>query len=281
MRIASLRALLPLCCSLLLTGPAVQAADQSPRIVALAPNLAELVHAAGAGGQLVGVVAHSDFPAGVTELPQVGDAFRIDYEALRQLRPDIVMTWESGTPQPVVDRLTALGFNVAAFEPRRLDDIPAEIERIGVLAGTREFASREAARLRAEISALRQQHAGDQRLTVFYQISANPWFTVSGEHVISEVLDICGGDNVFATVPGIAPAVSLEAILRSDPDVVIAGAYDAGWVDDWQQWQTVTAVANGALYSVNPDYVNRATPRLLQGAAEICTALEAARQASD
>lgn len=275
MRFSRVRSLLSLLLCLWISSPAIAA---QPRIVALAPNIAELVYAAGAGDQLVGVVAHSDYPAAVRDLPLVGDAFRVDYEVLRQLQPDIVMVWESGTPQPAVDRLISQGFRIEPFEPRSLEDIPDAVERIGKLAGTSVYASRAAARLREDAEALRARYTGGQRLSVFYQISANPWFTVSSEHVISEVLDICGGDNVFGDVPGIAPAVSLEAILRSDPDVVIAGAYSQEWVDQWQQWQSVTAVTQGALYTVNPDLVNRATPRFLEGAAELCAALEAARQ---
>lgn len=271
------RALLSLCCLLLCIAAPVPAATP-PRIVTLAPNLAELVYAAGAGEQLVGVVDYSDYPEAVRELPHIGDAFRVDFEALRQLQPDIVMTWESGTPRPVVDRLTALGFRIEAFEPRRLDAIPAELERIGELAGTRSQAAEAAAVMRNGIAGLRSRYAGREPLTVFYQISANPWFTVSGEHVISEVLELCGGDNVFHDVPGIAPSVSFEAIVRSDPQVVIAGAKDSAWIADWQQWRSVSAVRANALYSVDPDLVNRSTPRLLEGAAEVCAVLDRARQ---
>ncbi|NND53714.1 MAG: cobalamin-binding protein [Gammaproteobacteria bacterium] len=253
------------------------AESDSPRLVALAPNLAELVFAAGAGEQLVGVVSHSDFPAAVLELPRVGDAFRVDYETLRRLQPDVVMTWESGTPQSTVDKLISLGFRVVAFEARRLDEIPLELERIGELAGTRKDAAAAAAELREGIAALRERYMDRDRLSVFYQISANPWFTVSGEHVISEVLTICGGDNVFAATPGVAPAVSFESVLRRNPQVIIAGTKNSEWRQPWQPWDSVQAVASGAMYSVNPDFVNRATPRLLAGAAQICAVLEEAR----
>jgi len=250
----------------------------APRIATLAPNLTELVFAAGAGEQLVATVAYSDYPAAARDIPLVGDAFRVAYEALRRLRPDVVLTWESGTPRVTVERLLELGFRVEEFEPRTVDDIANEIERIGKLAGSSATATTSAAGLREEFTALREVYADRPRLRVFYQISANPWYTVSGQHVISEVLGICGGDNVFADVPGLAPPVSQESILRQTPEVLVAGTLDDAWQGDWRLWQNLPAVATGALFKVDPDLVNRATPRLLEGARQICSVLDQARE---
>lgn len=252
-------------------------APESPRIVTLAPGLTELVYAAGAGAMLVGTVAYSDYPPEAELLPRIGDAFRIDYEALRRLNPSLVITWESGTPRAIVERLQQLDFNVVEFDPRDLDAIADDVEAIGALAGTQQHSGPAAERLRASVAELRALYAGRERVSVFYQISANPWFTVNGEHVISEVLATCGGDNVFSDVPGVAPPVSLEAILRADPQVVIAGTRAAGWKEHWAQWSFLQAVQRGAMYSVDPDLVTRATPRLVQGAVQICAALDDAR----
>jgi len=261
----------------LLAGVAVAEADRPPRLIALAPNLAELVYIAGAGEQLVGAVEYSDYPAAALSVPRIGDAFRLDFEAMRRLQPDIVLAWGSGTPRPTISRLQDLGYNVVEFELAELADIATEIERIGALAGTKSAADQAAAQVRSDLSALRLSHTGRRPLTVFYQISASPWFTVSGEHVISEVIGLCGGVNVFADVPGLAPAVSLEAIVRANPQVVIAGTKENDWRADWQPWLSISAVSNGALYAVDPDLVNRATPRLLEGAKQICLALDTAR----
>lgn len=260
-------------------SPSAKVADSdSPRIVALAPGLAELVYAAGAGDFLVGTVAYSDYPPAAAALPRIGDAFRIDYEALRRLQPSLVLSWESGTPRVVVERLRQLNFNVVEFEPDSLDRVATEIERLGALAGTESRAAAAAAGFRGGVADLQARYARRERLSVFYQISADPWFTVGGAHVISEVLSVCGGDNVFSAVPGVAPAISLEAILRADPQVVIAGTSAPDWKAAWTQWPFLRAVGNDTLYAVDPDLVTRGTPRLLQGMTQICAALDDARE---
>ena len=85
-------------------GPARNAAaPEGPavRIVTLSPHLSELVFAAGAGRQLVGAVEYSDHPAAARQVPRVGDAFRVDLEAIATLRPDLILGWPSGNSRPV------------------------------------------------------------------------------------------------------------------------------------------------------------------------------------
>ena len=97
------------------TQPAPTTAE---RIVSLAPNLTELIYTVGAGRQLVGVSAWSDYPREVLDLPVVGDAFTVDQEQLALLKPDLLLVWESGTPAHVVDELRAIGYNVAPIMAR-------------------------------------------------------------------------------------------------------------------------------------------------------------------
>ncbi len=264
--------------ALLLAWVQAVAAAEPLRIITLAPGLAELVYAAGAGEQLVGVVEYSDYPAAVLELPQVGDSFRVDYEVIRRLAPDVILSWESGNPREIVERLRVLGYRVEAFEPRSLDDIAAQVQRIGQLAGTQGVADAEAARFRRELADLRARFAAAAPVTVFYQVAANPYFTVGGSHVITELLQVCGGENVFADLPEVAPAVSLEAVLRRDPDVIVASSGSPGdWRDAWRRWPFVTAVARDALFTVDPDLLNRSTMRIVAGGRALCDALEQAR----
>lgn len=259
----------------LLQAAAVAAA---PRLVSLAPHITELVYAAGAGEQLVGVVEYSDFPAAAQQLPRVGDAFRVDYEALTRLRPDIVLAWESGNPAEIVRRLRELGLRVVALEPQVLADVANQLEQIGELAGTASVAQPRAAAFRAELAELRTRYAGAATLRTFVQISAQPYFTLTGRHIVSEALELCGGENVFAELPGLAPAVSQESIILANPEVILAAtAGDTAWQENWARWTSVSAVQHDALYSINPDYLSRSGPRLLDGVRQLCVALDQAR----
>ena len=111
---------------------------QSParRIVALAPHLAELAYAAGAGASLVGVVRGSDYPAAAARVPVVGDAAGLDFERVLALQPDLVLGWLSGNRPSDIARLERLGLPVFLSEPRRLRDVPATLRRLGALGGT-------------------------------------------------------------------------------------------------------------------------------------------------
>jgi iron complex transport system substrate-binding protein len=260
-----------------------QPARPAQRIVSLAPHITELVFAAGAGDKLVGVVDYSDFPAQARLLPKIGDSFRVDYEEIALSDPDLILTWESGTPREVSERLQTLGYRVVELEPDSIEDIVAELERVGELAGTAEIAAERASIMRMEIAALRARYAGGEALTVFFQVSAEPLFTVAGAHVINEILELCGGRNIFAGLPGIAPPVSTESVLAAAPDVILATVQDDDetWMQSWTVWHQLPAVAAGNLYSVDRDLITRSGPRIIEGMRQVCEALARARNSSE
>lgn len=252
--------------------------EPARRIVTLAPHLAELVHAAGAGDRLVGTVAWSNFPPAVAALPQVGDAFRVDLEALAVLHPDLVLAWQGGNPDHLVEQLAGRGYRVVALAPERLDDIGVQLETIGRLAGTEAVATAAAAAFREELAALRRAQAGKTPVRVFYQVSWRPLYTIGGRQLISEVIDVCGGRNIFADLGELAPAVSLEAVIERDPEVILSADLQRAELEEWRRWTGITAVRGGHLYSVDGDLVVRASPRILAGAREVCARLDEARR---
>jgi len=265
---------------LLVAVLATSVADAAPprRIVSLAPNLTEIAYAAGAGPALVGTVAWSDYPPAARDLPQVGDGWRIDLERVLALRPDVVLAWSPGTPRATIERLRTLHLEVIEVPTYRLADVPAALRLVGDLAGTRATAEPIAQRFEAEVRRLRQQHAGGRVLRVMVQIEDRPLFTVNGRHVISEIVELCGGRNVFADLAQIAPQVDAEAVLARDPEVILGadGGVDALRAQ-WQRWPRLTAVRQGTIYALPADILARASPRLPQGAQAVCAALDDAR----
>nr|WP_255453955.1 cobalamin-binding protein [Thioalkalivibrio sp. XN279] len=244
----------------------------------MAPHLAELVHAAGAGDRLVGVSEWSDYPPGVEMLPRVGNAFQVDQERLAALAPDLVLGWRGGNPERVLAQLEQRGYRVVALETATLEDVALQLEAIGRLAGTGEAAAQAARRYREALAALRAQQSGKAELRVFYQVSWQPLYTIGGRQLISRVIALCGGRNVFAEVETLAPAVGLEAVVARDPQVILGGGSKAGQFDGWQRWSSVSAVAGGHMYAVDGNLVTRPAPRILAGARQVCAALDRARE---
>jgi iron complex transport system substrate-binding protein len=259
-------------------GAATDNAAPARRIVTLAPHLAELVHAAGAGNRMVGTVEWTDYPPAAAELPRVGDAFRLDLEALAALAPDLVLGWKGGNPDHLLEQLAQRGYRVVAFAPERLDDIGAQLEEIGRLAGVPAAAREAADAYRSGLAALREAQAGKPGIRVFYQVSWRPLYTVGGRQLISQVITLCGGRNVFDDLGELAPAVGLESVIARDPEVILAAAIQSDELDQWRRWPGITAVARGQLHTVDGDLVVRPSPRILEGARQVCDALDQARE---
>ncbi len=248
------------------------------RIVALAPNLTELVFAAGAGDTLVGVSAYSDYPPAALDLPIIGDAFTVDHEQLALLKPDALLVWESGIPAHVVEEMRNVGYRVEVIRSRSLKDVAIALRRIGELTGHEAEANEAAAAFTAGLKALQQRFASEQTISVFYQVARRPLYTVNGEHYVSELISLCGGENIFADLNTLAPAIAVEAVVERNPEVMLASS-DAG--DDafaeWNRWPNLMAVRLGNQYFMPADEIVRATPRLLIAGEAVCHALQLAR----
>jgi iron complex transport system substrate-binding protein len=253
-------------------------AEPATRIVSLAPHLTELAYSAGAGEALVGAVLYSDYPPAAQEIPRIGDAFRVDFERVLALRPDAVLAWDSGTPVQAIERLEGLGLRVHTITTSRLADVSAAVRRIGEIAGVETEARRAAAEFDAQIAALRAEQRDRAVVTVFVQVNDRPIYTVNGRHVVSEVVELCGGRNVFASLNELAPIVSMEAVIAANPQAILA-------TDDtvpdapahWRRWRHIDAVRTGNVYTISSDHIARATVRLAEGAREVCRTLDAAR----
>jgi iron complex transport system substrate-binding protein len=264
-----------------IAGPRVSPAAASPlRIVSLSPHITELLFAAGAGPQVVGVDDSSDYPAAVAGIAHVGEPAALDVEGLLRLKPTLIVLWDSGTPASRKAELRRLHLPLYVTDEHRLDDIASTLLEFGRLAGTEAQAAAAARHYRTELAGLRLQYANRPRLQVFYQVWDRPLYTLSGGQVVSEVMSLCGGDNVFAELSALAPAIDKEAVLARDPEVILiaaTGAEGERQTRQWQQFPTLRAVRGHHIYTVDPSLTGRMAPRILQGVREVCSLLDQAR----
>jgi iron complex transport system substrate-binding protein len=247
------------------------------RIVSLAPHLAEIAFAAGAGTKLVGVSTSTRSPPEAARLPVVASYGRIDLERVIALRPQLVLAWQSGNPSLQIGRLERLGFPVVVTETRTLADIPRIVRLVGVLAGTGEVAEAHARRLEGEIAALRDRGANKRSVDVFLEVWHAPMLTVNGRHLASDALRACGGRNVFAAAKTLTPLVSREQLLAARPEVIITTGFGNEGPDAWRGLAPIEAVRRYRIYTIDPDLLYGQGPHLLEGARTLCEQIERAR----
>src|SRR6476646_2596772 len=253
-------------------GRRIELVRPAQRIVSLAPHVTEQLFAAGAGKKLVAVSEYSDYPEEARRLPQVASSGSVDLERMLALNPDLVVAWRLEATAAALARLETLGLPVFYSEPRRLAQIPDSIEALGELAGTADTARGVAASLREQLSHLKAQYGSKRAVRVFYQISERPLMTLGGRQFVSDAIELCGGRNVFADSPVMAPQVNIEAVLAADPEAIItasASPSDHSWQALWRRFPGMRAVpVNG---------MHRHGPRAIGATALLCGYIDEAR----
>ena len=254
-------------------GRRVTLASPAQRIVSLAPHVTEQLFAAGAGNKVVAISEYSDYPPAALKLPRVASSGNVDVEAVLALKPDLVVAWRLEATAKALRRLEELGLTVFYNEPRRLAQIAGMVEAMGELAGTAPTARALAAALREELARLERTYRARRPVSLFYQIADKPLMTLGGEQFVSDAIALCGGRNVFADAPTIAPVVNIEAVLAADPEAIITASPEA-----WQKLTGLRAVRSGNLYSVPRDEMHRHGPRAVGATRLLCERIEEARR---
>ncbi|HEU4557538.1 MAG TPA: cobalamin-binding protein [Longimicrobium sp.] len=240
------------------------------RIVALVPAVTETVIALGGADRLVG---RTDFDKGpvVERLPSVGGGLDPSIEKLVALRPDLVLGWETTGRAELRDRLTALGIPVFSVKLEDTTDVFRSISNLGRLTGTERTAHSLAAAMRGELSEVRASVNGAPRPSVFFVVWNDPPMTAGQRTFVSQVIEVAGGRNVFGDQQALWPNVSLEEIVRRQPDFVVVPIGEQGTVrleglKTAVGWRELKAVREGRIVPVPAQVVNQPGPHLAQAA---------------
>jgi iron complex transport system substrate-binding protein len=257
-------------------GQLLEFARSPQRIISLTPHLTELLFAVGAGQQIVGVDSASDYPPAASTLPRIGDFSRVNLERVLALKPDLVLVWLDGNRAADIHALKKMGVPVLQTRATRLDDVARLLRMLGAATGHKEQGGAAASAYRSKLAALQMRYPVRPPLRVFYQVWDRPLMTVGGAHWISDALQLCGARNVFADLPGLSPVVSREAVLQRAPEVIVSGSDAPDMRAQWQEFQGLPAVRRQAFVRIDADRLHRPTPRLAEGVAALCDALQPA-----
>lgn len=270
-------------------GPAMSAATVpapvpaiAAKAITLAPHITELIFAAGAGDKIVATVTSSDYPAAARKIPKIGTGIHISVEKIIALKPDVIIAWmPSGAAQTLSPSAAALHIPIVYSRPEKLDDIPHEMLRYGLLFGTQAVAEPSALALQERLKALRKRYAQRSTVTVFIEVGAAPLYTIGRDPLLGDALKICGGANIYAQALLAAPQVSVESVLVAQPDIVITSIEDTAALEQrrrlWAELRLDAALEHH-IYAINPDELFRPGPRLVDATEKLCQYLDSARK---
>ena len=258
-------------------GRAVALESTPRRVVTLAPNLTEIVFAAGAGDALAGVTTADDFPPAARSLPRVS-ALPVDFEAIAALRPDLVLATDQVNAPRDAETFAALGIPVYFFSFPTLDSVLEGVRRAGALLGTEKKADHAADSLTAAVRALRTRTAPvENRPRVLFLVGDETLYAFGQGSYVHTLIELAGGRSLTRRLDAKAPTLSEEYVLEEKPDVII-GAFGADYDPARLRrlhptWDVVPAVQNGRVYSLDQDLMLRPGPRLVRGARQMARML--------
>jgi iron complex transport system substrate-binding protein len=258
-------------------GRTVQITSIPRRIVSLAPNITELLFAAGAGEQIVGVSTADDYPAEVNDLPHFS-AYPLNLESLAALQPDLVVAAENVNSLQNLDALDRLGIPVFVLSFDHLTDVWDALARLGTLTGNEEAGSIAQKGLVSRLSALRTtDHSQRDRPSVLVLLGTQTLYAFGGNSYMSEAIEFAGGKSATASYPGPSVILTEEFILESDPEYIVGAFAEAATMnellDNHPSWTVLSAVRNHRLCTVDPDLLLRPSPRLVDGIESIAACL--------
>ena len=242
--------------------------------------MVENLYSVGAGQNIVGAVEYSDFPPAAKAIPKVGGYEKTNIEAILKINPDLIIGWETGNSHGALKRLEELGYPVYVDQPDSLRDVAKSLLDLGTLTGNQELAEKVANDYLEKLDQAQTNNANKPKVTSFYQVWNSPLQTISGNHIISNTIEICGGINIYADEFAVAPIINIESVLERNPQAIIAsgmGEARPAWLDEWKAWPSITAVKHNNLLFVNPDHIQRHTVRLLLAVDSVCQQLDDVR----
>jgi iron complex transport system substrate-binding protein len=264
-------------------GIDVRLEHPAQRIISLIPSATETLIALGATKQIVGRTRYDVAPE-VANVPSVGGGIDPSVEAIVGLGPDLVIAWANDKRQAIREKLVALHIPVFILRTEDTTDIFRGIANIGRLSGRDSAARATAAAMRASLDSIRSSVAALPRRKMMYVEFPDPPMTAGPHTFIGQIISLAGGSSVFADNTSLWPNVSMEEIVRRDPDLLVVpvGEFKENVIERFRQmpgWRDLRAVKEGHVVPVPADLVSRPSPSIVESARVLRNAIhpEAAR----
>ena len=261
-------------------GDKLTIANAAQRIISLSPNTTEILFHIGAGEKIVGADEYSNYPQAANKIVRVNNHAAANYELILSLKPDLVIAWQSGNGEKIISRIRELNIPVFVVETASLEDIPDLYRRLGQLSGYADQANTQAEKFSQRLNQLRKSFSSKKDIRVFYQIWNEPLMTLNGDHMVTDMIELCGGINVFSDAAALVPYVNIESVVAANPQIIISGGNNKSDLLDsgfWRKWSGISAVKNQHLYAIPSDLLQRHSDRILDGTGLMCEYIDLVR----
>ena len=261
-------------------GDKLTIASVAQRIISLSPNTTEILFHIGAGEKIVGADEYSNYPQAANKIVRVNNHAAANYELILSLKPDVVIAWQSGNGEKIISRIRELNIPVFVVETSSLEDIPNLYRRLGQLSGRDSQANIQAENFSKRLNQLRTTYSSREQIRLFYQIWNEPLMTLNGDHMVTDMIELCGGVNVFADAAALVPYVNIESVVAANPHIIISGGNNktdllaSGF---WRKWTGISAVKHQHLYAIPSDLLQRHSDRILEGTGLMCEYIDLVR----
>nr|WP_318382902.1 vitamin B12 ABC transporter substrate-binding protein BtuF [uncultured Enterobacter sp.] len=252
--------------ALLLLTPAWLMA--APRVITLSPANTELAFAAGITP--VGVSSYSDYPPEAANIEQVSSWQGMNFERIVALKPDVVLAWRGGNAERQVNQLTRFGIKVLWIDAASVEQVAEALRQLAPYSPNPDKAQKTAQSLLKEYVELKAQYAQVPKKRLFLQFGTHPLFTSGSGTIQNQIVTLCGGENIFSGSRVPWPQVSREQVMARSPQAVVVTG-DATEVAKVQTfWNNQLKIQ---VIPLNSDWFERASPRIILAAKQLCTAL--------
>ena len=247
------------------------------RIISLAPNVTEILFALGLGERVVGVTSYCDYPEAAKTKEKVGDTLNPDLERIIALKPDLVVITTASQLEKLTSKLDELGIPVYITNPRTVREVVSSISDLGEVTGAKHQAAEISAQMEQRINKVEKRVSVLPKLRVFYVLQTGPLITAGRKTFINDLIDLAGGRSISGEETADYPQFSRETVVARAPAViVIPASHGSEFVreaDLRRDFATTPAIRFNRIVRVNPDWVDRPGPRIVDGLEQLAKGL--------
>jgi iron complex transport system substrate-binding protein len=258
-------------------GRELSLAAPPQRIVSLVPSVTEMVFALGGEDRLVGRTDFCDYPAAVLTKTSVGGMINPSLEAIVALRPDLVIATSSGNREETFKQLTRLGIPVYLVAAERIAEVKDVARRLGALTGRDAAVGALLDTIERRVAGVREAVRPYGRPRVLYVLWPDPLIVPGRRALVTELIEIAGGESLTAADAEDYPRYSLEAAVAKAPEIIVLANHGSKSgpiaLDRWKRLTSLPAIKTGRIHSVDGNLMHRYGPRMLDGLEQLARAI--------